>query len=277
MANLGDDINNRLNYSKQTLFKQAEMYQLAYEAFRYTAHTIPEAYQEPIKFKYPLGLHQSGQVLLGETEYTKEAFIQHHAILIESALPHTGVLGLVTTMESLFGDLARAIILKYPNKIGKKKQVSAEIVLKFHDVENIHNAVVNDILNELAYKSPKEFAESIQSIYGINLLEISSYHKYMELKASRDIYVHSQGVANEIYETKAGTHARAKSGQPLYLDNNYFLQSYESCLKLIEEMELKFHDIWHSEAFELNRQLLANPAQNEVVQIEEPSTEEPQN
>lgn len=249
IKSLGDEINAVLHGAIGTLFKQGEFYQLAYEAFRFTAQSVTDGMSEPIHFKYPIGVANNGQPLIGETEYTKESFLEHHLLLTNYALPNTGILGLVTTLEAVFSQLIRIIILKYPQKIGKKKKISVDVILRYADVPNIHNAIIDDILNELTYKSPKEFAEAAVEIFGINLLEIAAYHRYIEIKATRDIYVHNQGIVNDIYVAKAGSHSRAKQGERLHLDNIYFLNSYEICIKLIEELEVKFHEIWPSDAY----------------------------
>lgn len=250
VKSLGDEINEALQSSFGTLFKQGEFYQLAYEAFRFTAQAVTDGMSEPIRFKYPIGVANNGQPLIGETEYSRESFLEHHRLLTDFALPNTGILGLVTTLEAVFSHLIRIIILRYPQKLGKKKKVSVDVILRYEDLSNIHNAIIDEVLNELTYKSPKEFAESAVDIFGINLLEIAAYHRYIEIKATRDIYVHNQGIANDIYLAKAGSHARAKQGERLHLDNNYFLISYETCLKLLEELEVKFHEIWPSDAYE---------------------------
>ena len=75
----------------------------------------------------------------------------------------------------------------------------------------------------------------------INLLECLAYHKYIEIKTTRDILVHNKGVANDIYVSKAGTHARVEPGKWLPVNTIYFLESYESCLQFTEWIELQCH------------------------------------
>src|SRR5690606_24248426 len=79
------------------------------------------------------------------------------------------------------------------------------------------------------------------------------FHRYIEVKASRDIFIHNQGVANEIYARKAGSHARVTPGMLLPADAAYFLESYESCLRVSEWLEQELHDHWHSSDFEDRR------------------------
>ena len=89
---------------------------------------------------------------------------------------------------------------------------------------------MNSILNDLSYKSPTEFGKEAADIVSVNLLECSAYHQYIEMKATRDVFVHNDGVANEIYVRKAGSHARVRSGVALPINQVYFLECYESCL-----------------------------------------------
>ncbi len=114
----------------------------------------------------------------------------------------------------------------------------------------MHLRATDTLINELAYKSPAELSESIEQLISFNLLECPSFHRYMEIKASRDIFIHNQGIANDIYIRKACSHARAKENTQLPADTAYFLESYETCLQLVEWIEIKLHEHWHSSDLE---------------------------
>jgi hypothetical protein len=81
-------------------------------------------------------------------------------------------------------------------------------------------------------------------------LQYPSYHKYIEIKATRDIYIHNLGIANEIYKVKANTLARVEAGQFLPIDTQYFLQSYECCIQITEMLEKELHKIWPSSEYQ---------------------------
>ncbi|MBH0194357.1 MAG: hypothetical protein HP494_01875 [Nitrospira sp.] len=154
----------------------------------------------------------------------------------------------------MLGDLIRAIVLKYPQKLGSKRMIALQTILEASSIEEIHVRATDALLNELSYKSPGEFAASAQQLLSVNLFECPSFHKYMEIKASRDIFIHNRGIANEIYERKAGSHMRVRSGMYLPADTVYFLESYEACLQLTEWLEAKLHEHWHSSFFEDKQQ-----------------------
>ena len=150
----------------------------------------------------------------------------------------------------MLGDVIRAVIMKYPQKIGTKKNISVGIVLAASSIEEIHFQAIDSILNELSYKTPRDFSESLSSIVSVNLLECPAFHKYLEVKATRDIYIHNRGVANDIYVNKSGSHARVIAGNIIPVDAQYFLESYESCLQLTEWLEINLHEIWPSSEME---------------------------
>ena len=163
-------------------------------------------------------------------------------------------------MEAMLGDIVRAVTIRYPQKIGSKRTVSLQIVLESTSVEEIHLRATDALLNDLSYKSPLEFAESLEQLLSINLMECPAFHRYIEVKATRDIFIHNRGIANDIYVRKSGSHARVKSGQQLPTDSQYFLESYESCLQIAEWLEKQLHDKWHSSDYEArqNAQLQMN-------------------
>ena len=138
----------------------------------------------------------------------------------------------------------------YPQKLGTKRTLPIKTILEATSIQEVHMRATDGLINELTYKSPAEFAEAIRSLIPINLLECPAFHKYIEIKATRDIYIHNKGIANDVYLRKAGSHARVKEGTVLPSDIQYFLESYESCLQLIEWLESELHQHWHSSEYE---------------------------
>lgn len=125
-----------------------------------------------------------------------------------------------------------------------------QAILESTSLEEVHLRATEALLNELAYKSPAEFAESFQQLLSVNLLECPAFHRYMEVKATRDIFIHNRGIANDIYLRKAGMHARVQAGMRLPADIQYFLESYEQCLQIVDWLETELHSHWHSSEYE---------------------------
>jgi len=107
----------------------------------------------------------------------------------------------------------------------------------------IVETMLGDVLHAVVLRYP-------QKLGGKRSILIQTVHRYMEVKATRDIFVHNRGIANEVYVRKAGTHARTKPGMVLPTDIQYFLESYEHCLQFIEWLELELHHRWHSSDYE---------------------------
>ena len=70
-----------------------------------------------------------------------------------------------------------------------------------------------------------------------------------EIKCTRDIYVHSNGISNHTYERKVGARSRARVGHELPLTDDYLSGSKEK----IEEVIKDFHNKGPSNYLEYNR------------------------
>lgn len=57
--------------------------------------------------------------------------------------------------------------------------------------------------------------------------------KIAEAKASRDVLVHSRGVASNTYESKAGNLARYKDGQRVDIPEHYHRETWELLRKVV--------------------------------------------
>jgi hypothetical protein len=248
--NIGNTLYQITRDAKFQLFNQGEQAQLVYSAFDVVANNVQQSPDEQISVQVPIGYKPDKTTMLSTRLYGKQELLSRYQFLAFQQLPANGVVQLVTIIEAMFGDVVRSIVLKFPQKLGAKRSITMQAVFDSKSIEEVHIRASDTLLNELAYKSPQEFSEALNSLLSINLLECPAFHKYMELKATRDIYIHNRGVANEIYLRKAGNHARVTAQQPLPVNIQYFLESYEQCLQLTEWLQARLHDLWHSSDLE---------------------------
>jgi hypothetical protein len=272
METFGNRLNQLIQNAKSALFLQGEMAQLTYLSFEKNVEWITALEDgKTIPISYPLGFRADNTAIMSSPrEYSKQELIDWYAHLGLNKLPIDSIFQLVTIMETLLNDVLKSILIEYPNKIPSKKQINVKSVLSSTSIEQIKLTIVDEILNKIAYKSPKEYAEEFDSYAGVNLLESPVFHKYIELKATRDIHIHNSGIANDIYLNKAGVSARVKNGQYLPVTIQYFLSSYEQCLQLNEVLETELDKIWPSEEFrerkENNQQLKKEDIVEKVIQ-----------
>lgn len=265
---IGNTLYQLTRDAKFQLFNQGEQAQLIYGAFDVVANNVQNSPDEQISVQVPIGYKPDKTTMLSTRTYAKQELLSRYQFLAFQQLPANGVVQLVTIIEAMFGDVVRSIVLKFPQKLGAKRSITMQAVLESKSIEEVHIRASDALLNELAYKSPQEFAEALNALLSINLLECPAFHKYMELKATRDIYIHNRGVANEIYLRKAGTHARVTAQQPLPVNIQYFLESYEHCLQLTEWLQARLHDLWHSSELEAAQTTPAASPQLAVQPIE---------
>ena len=260
--NIGNLINQRLRNAFYELFAEGEAAQLTFSAFEKLNEWISHQKEDNIKLTYPIGYRPDHTSINSTIDYKKDLLIGKAKDLSNSKLALNSIYHIVTIIEALFGDLIKIIIAYYPKKIGNKRSIRSQFVLECKSIEEVHLYIANVILNEIAYKSPKEFAEESKKYLSVNLLECPAYHKYIETKATRDIYIHNSGIVNETYLNKAGSHSRAKLGFSLPVDVTYFLESYEACLQIVEWLEKEMNDIWPSSDYEKkqSKQSIANQA-----------------
>lgn len=252
MDRFGDHLNNLIHNTKRLIFTRGEAAQLAFISFdRSIEHISSLEEGSSIPISVPLGYRNDETTVMSDPQnYSKNQLLDRYKYLMLEQLPINEIFQLVTIIETFLNDILRSILIEYPNKIPSQKKIQVDYILSANSIESIKLLVADDILNEIAYNSPKDYATEFNKFTGINLLENPSFHKYVELKATRDIHIHNRGVANEVYLGKSGpSSARAEKGEYLIVDIKYFLKSYENCLKLNEFLEIELDKIWPSEEF----------------------------
>jgi hypothetical protein len=247
---VGNQLYRLIARTRGSLFRLGESSQLAFSAFDWVLRQLASSEIDELELQIPLGLHPNRQAHYSIRKFPKGELVERYGQLANYELAQNSVVQMVAMVEALLGDLLRAVILRYPRKIGEKKSVPIGKLLQSKSIEEIHSSIADAVLNELAYKSPQEFAKEIEPLLTVDLLQSPAYHRYIEIKATRDIIVHNRGLANDIYVRKAGSHSRAVSGQLLTIDNQYFLECYETCLQFTEWLERELHDVWPSSEYE---------------------------
>jgi len=248
--NLGNQLNQIVTSARHAMFDQGELAQLTYGAFDIAARGMQDMEQEEIEVTFPVGYSADKSAIPSTRKYRKDQLLSKYQFLAFHHLSVYALVQLVTIVETMLGDIVRAVVMRYPQKLSGKRSLSIQAVLESTSLEEVHLRATDALINELAYKSPTEFADAMQGLLSVNLLECPAFHKYMEVKATRDIFIHNRGMANEVYVRKAGSHARVKAGMGLPADIQYFLESYEYCIQIAEWLEIELHGHWHSSEYE---------------------------
>lgn len=265
-TNLGNQLNQIVYMARAAMFEQGELAQLTHSALDIAATSMQSMGQDEIELTFPVGYNPDKTAIQSTWKYRKEELLSRYQFLASHQLSINSIIQLVTITETMLSDIIRAVVAKYPQKLGGKRSISIQAVLESTTLEEVHLRATDTLLNELAYKSPVEFSEAMNQLLSVNLLECPAFHRYMEIKATRDIFIHNQGVANDIYIRKSGTHARVRSGVKLPTDIHYFLESYEQCLQISDWLEAELHNHWHSSDFEdRNAHKMEKPAKEQVV------------
>lgn len=251
--NIGNTLYLLVSNARHALFDQGELAQLTYGAFDVVATNVTNSDVPEIEISFPVGYRPDKTSILSTRKYTKQELLARYQFLAFHQMPVNGIGQLVTITEALLGDIVRTVIVRYPQKLGAKRSIQLQAILEAQSLEEVHLRATDALLNELSYKSPAEFSEALNNLLSINLLECPAFHKYVEVKATRDIYVHNRGLINETYLKKSGSHARARNGAVLPVDIPYFLESYEACLQVTEWLEQELDQHWHSSEREAAR------------------------
>lgn len=150
--------------------------------------------------------------------------------LVTSSFQH-----FISLFEVFFFDLLRIWLVTYPQSLSQK-QVDFGTVLDATDKTTIVLTVVERNLNDLKYKRVSEWFKYLEDLMNIDLPLEDEIEKLAEIKASRDVLAHNNGVANSIYVDKSGKRARHKDGEKLEIPEKYHRESWEVIKKVVEEV-----------------------------------------
>src|SRR5258706_12959123 len=113
---------------------------------------------------------------------------------------------LVATFDALLTDIFAAVINSKPAILKSKKQITYDKLLEFGSTTELIDYLAKRELNELSYKSMKEQAEYYVDRFGISLATSGvSVEELIELRSTRNLLVHNNGVVNHLYHEQVPT------------------------------------------------------------------------
>lgn len=112
--------------------------------------------------------------------------------------------------------------------------------------------IIDRHLNSIFYSSPLSYLKYIEQIVSI---EIDAFLQadYAEIKATRDVLVHNDGITNEIYLRKVVNGARADNNEKLPIDSEYFDESIACMKRLISSIYQQMMEKYGETDFSANK------------------------
>lgn len=154
---------------------------------------------------------------------------------IEVELPASTLQQFVSIFENFLFDVTRAWILAFPERVARRQLTGREILL-LSDKQAILNALIEKELRDVFYDRPANWFEYVRGLVNISVPSQVQAEQFAEIKATRDVLVHGQGIANTYYAEKSGRMTRAHPGQPLDVPGPYHQESWELIGKLVSEI-----------------------------------------
>lgn len=156
--------------------------------------------------------------------------------LLLTHMPSLCFSSLVSAFENYLIEILALALTTFPHKISKESvdlkkviELTKEEIILFKAKEHI---------NQIMYKSPKDYLKALSNLLSLNESEITTnFNKYIEIKARRDLGVHNNWRRNEIYDRKiadAGIEVSAKSRLAPSFD--YYKYAFQVCSILVENI-----------------------------------------
>lgn len=157
-----------------------------------------------------------------------EQYLSRH--LPEMTLQH-----FLSIFEVFVADLLRLWLTAFPKSLASKVLTVGEL-LEAGDVPTLLSQKIDHELAEVTYKSPRKVFEYVERRTGVPVPAAADLDRLAEAKATRDVLVHTSGVADEGYVAKAGALARAAAGERIEIPKPYHRGVWELVLRLTDDL-----------------------------------------
>ncbi len=220
---LADDIQALTSRTLSTLEASHDYYTYTKRVWRLLQQIVKEGRKFTFR-NLTTGTRVDEQVLLGRAQ-----------LYVTDYLISSTFQAFVSLFEDFFFELLRFWLAAYPASLSKK-QVEVGAVLQAPDKSAIVLRVVDKELNELKYERLADWFAYLERLTKLGCPTDDEIEKLAEIKASRDILVHNNGITNATYVSKAGTWARYQDGEKLEIPEQYHRATWETINKVVRDV-----------------------------------------
>ncbi len=141
----------------------------------------------------------------------------------ERGVFETNIISIVSRTEAFVQECLLIAISANPEKLSilDKSGIPLDLFLTHEDRSALLERLVALRCQELMFAKPADYMRKVSEVLSVEIPE-DRIEAYIELKATRDVLIHNQGLINRIYLDKAGQSARGGLGEELEIDADYF-------------------------------------------------------
>lgn len=142
----------------------------------------------------------------------------------------------LTIFEAFFTDFLRAWLRAQPHFLLPTEPVPFPDILSAPDKPALVEEAVERKVLGLFYRKPADWFKFIEDKLHLGRPTADEVARLAEAKATRDVLIHNQGVANDVYLTKSGALARHPLGEFIDLPEPYHHGVWELLLKVVADL-----------------------------------------
>lgn len=135
----------------------------------------------------------------------------------------TNIISVVSRVEAFIQECLVIAISSQPQKLSiiAKAGIPIDLFLEHENRATLLERFIAMRCQELMFAKPSDYLAKVSQVLSIEIPD-EVIKNYIELKATRDLLVHNQGLINDLYVHKAGEKARGQIGDELAIDEKYF-------------------------------------------------------
>jgi hypothetical protein len=184
------------------------------------------------------------------SEFSKLASNAQSVFGVQDALTKNGIMGLVSTLDTVLASVIRLICMRFPeSSFGKDSVVKVNKLLEAVDVASLKSSVIEDKVAEITRLSFAEQIEWIEKRTALDPIKASyaGWPTLGELYQRRHLFAHTNGKVSKQYidcRSEYGYECTSNVGDEIGVGGDYYLQAVECVIefttKFFHVVKMKF-------------------------------------
>jgi hypothetical protein len=141
----------------------------------------------------------------------------------------------LSAFESFMVGFLRLLLRESPGVLASKTIKLGDLLAK-GSIDAVLDDAIEERILQATYGKPKDWFDFVNTIQRLGCPSDDEIARFAELKATRDVFEHNDGTANDVYLAKSGAKARFTLGRAVEVPDIYLFDARTLLTKMCEDM-----------------------------------------
>ncbi|HAS7003465.1 TPA: hypothetical protein I7290_24455 [Vibrio parahaemolyticus] len=170
------------------------------------------------------------------TTRTNDELIEYLNDVVSTTYLEQVFQSLFNVFEASLFDILTIYLKSNLSLLNPERTITSSTIVDAGNYENVITELIHNELNKAAYGSVHKWMKQVSQYLKYQIISHSDLETLAEMKATRNLLVHAEGICNKIYVEASSGSARFKLGERVSIDYGYLIYTHRILCGILDKV-----------------------------------------